>query len=282
MSVGAYGGPFEPFFLPAARGQRFCIYHPPARGSTPRGGVVYLHPFAEEMNKSRRTAALQSRLLAARGFAVLQIDLFGCGDSSGEFGEARWELWKQDAALAAEWLTRRVDNTIYLWGLRVGALLALDYAAAAKRSFAGFVLWQPVVSGEQFLTQFLRLRVASEMISAGAAKTSTQELRNELNTGAVVEIAGYDLAPELAHAIEHLKLAELAPLTAPAYWLEVVPEAGRPLPPASRRVADAWTAGGVALTVRTVVGETFWNTLEIVDCPLLIEETTRVFLNGQR
>jgi exosortase A-associated hydrolase 2 len=94
VSAGASGAPFEPFFVAAARGERFCIFHPAAAAL--RGAIVYLHPFAEEMNKSRRMAALQSRLFAARGFAVLQIDLFGCGDSSGDFGEARWDIWKQD------------------------------------------------------------------------------------------------------------------------------------------------------------------------------------------
>ena len=152
MSAGAHGGTFEPFFLPAgASGERFCIYHPAA--GAPRGGIVYLHPFAEEMNKSRRMAALQSRMLAARGFAVLQIDLYGCGDSSGDFGDARWEFWKADAALAVEWLKQRAGGSIYLWGLRLGALLALDFAAGEPAGCAGFLLWQPVVNGQ--LTAFV-------------------------------------------------------------------------------------------------------------------------------
>ena len=70
------------FFLPDARGgQRFCIHHA-AQGPVRRGQVVYVHPFTEEMNKSRRMAALQSRALAGAGFSVLQIDLAGCGDLS--------------------------------------------------------------------------------------------------------------------------------------------------------------------------------------------------------
>ncbi len=69
-----------------------------------RGAVVYVHPFAEEMNKSRRMAALQSRALAAAGFAVLQIDLLGCGDSSGDFGDASWDEWIDDVLLAVRWL----------------------------------------------------------------------------------------------------------------------------------------------------------------------------------
>lgn len=274
MSASSHGAPFEPFFLPAPRGERFCIFHPAA--GTPRGAIVYLHPFADEMNKSRRMAALQSRLFAARGYAVLQIDLFGCGDSSGELRDARWETWKQDIALGIEWLQRRVAAPVQLWGLRLGALLALDFAAEPGPSPAGFVVWQPVVSGEQFVTQFLRLRVASEMISTGAAKTGTNDLRNDLDAGTVLEIAGYDLAPELVRAIDRLRLSELAPRGAPVHWFEVVAEAGRPLSPASRRVADAWIERGAGIAVHAVAGEPFWNTIEIAECRELLAQTTRV------
>ncbi len=74
----------EAFFLPVANAQhsqRFCLFHP-AQGRASGAPLLYLHPFAEEMNKSRRMAALQSRALAEHGYAVLQIDLLGCGDSS--------------------------------------------------------------------------------------------------------------------------------------------------------------------------------------------------------
>ena len=80
--------PFEAFFLAADNGragQRLCIHHPPRRGEPARGAVLHLHAFAEEMNKSRRMVALQARALAEAGFAVLQIDLHGCGDSGGDF-----------------------------------------------------------------------------------------------------------------------------------------------------------------------------------------------------
>ena len=41
--------------------------------ATPRGAVVYVHPFAEELNKSRRMAALQARAMAAAGYAVVSL-----------------------------------------------------------------------------------------------------------------------------------------------------------------------------------------------------------------
>ena len=88
----------EAFFLSVdggRLGQRFCLFHP-AQGGVPKGCVLNIHPFAEEMNKSRRMAALQARALAKAGYAVLQIDLFGCGDSSGDFGDASWQDWVGD------------------------------------------------------------------------------------------------------------------------------------------------------------------------------------------
>lgn len=278
--MSGHTGPFEPFFLPAISGERFCVFHPAAGAS--RGSLVYVHPFAEEMNKSRRMAALQSRMLAAHGYAVLQIDLFGCGDSSGDFGDANWETWLQDVALGVRWLKQRVGGSVTLWGLRLGALLALDAARLCDPAPAGFVLWQPIVSGEQFLTQFLRLRVASGMIADGVARTGTQGMRKEIHAGTVLEIAGYDLAPGLAIAIDGLKLAALAPHGVPVHWFEVVAEASRSLSPASRRVADEWIARGVEVSVNTVFGEPFWNTVEITECPALLSDTTRVAAQAPR
>jgi exosortase A-associated hydrolase 2 len=173
--------PFEPFFLPASSGERFCIHYPGM--GVPRGGVVYVHPFAEEMNKSRRMAALQARSLAAAGYAVLQIDLYGCGDSHGDFLDANWETWCNDVALAASWLSQRTSGGLTLWGLRLGALLALDAARLCDPQPNAFVLWQPALTGDALLTQFLRLRLASDMLSGSGAATGAQEMRAQLAAG---------------------------------------------------------------------------------------------------
>ena len=92
----------QPFFLAGAAGPLFCLQLAPAPGMTPRGALLYLPPFAEEANRSRRMAVLQARRLAARGWPVLLLDPFGTGDSAGAFHEARWELWLDDAARAAD------------------------------------------------------------------------------------------------------------------------------------------------------------------------------------
>ena len=196
--------------------------------------MLYVHPFAEEMNRSRRMAALQARELAALGYGVLQIDLLGCGDSSGDFGDARWDLWKQDLASAAAWLGQRLEQPVTLWGLRLGALLALDYARSATHPVAGMLLWQPVLSGPAFLTQFLRLRVASAMLNNTSERGGTSALRAASQAGDVLEIGGYALAPAMAAAIDALESVEAMPPAAPVHWVEAVGSADSPLSPGAR------------------------------------------------
>jgi len=260
------------FFLPAELGKRFCIYHRPADGGTGRG-FVYAHPFCEEMNKARRMAALQSRRLAAAGYAVLQIDLFGCGDSSGDFADARWEIWKQDLKIAIGWLKSRLDKPLGLWGLRLGGTLAADVARDPSISIEQLLLWQPVSTGERFLTQFLRLRLAAEMLAEGTAQTSSRELRATLARGLPLDIAGYDLHPRLAAEIDALSLADLVPAVKRVHYLEVTatPEPG--LSPDSQRALQAWRSKGLDVRAAAVGGEPFWSTIEVTECEALLAAT---------
>ncbi len=264
--------PAEVFFLAGPRGERFCLYHAPHGACC--GALVYMHPFAEEMNKSRRVAAQAARALAATGYAVLQIDLYGCGDSAGEFGDARWEHWKDDLAAACHWLAQRTGRAPGLWGLRLGALLALDYARSASVPVAQLLLWQPVLHGATFLTQFLRLRVASAMLDhdAAAGAAGTKELRAALQAGETLEVAGYLLAPALAADIDALDALQLAP-PCPVHWIEVVASDERALAPAALRVAAEWERQGRAPTMNKAVAPQFWTTQEIAQAPALVELT---------
>lgn len=272
-----------PFFLKAGAGQRFCLHHPPHPDVQHRGSLIYVHPFAEELNKSRRMAALQARALAAAGVAVLQIDLSGCGDSSGDFSDATWVDWKSDLALAWEWLAARNAGPIGLWGLRLGALLALEFAKEATHAVDRLVLWQPVINGEMFLTQFLRMRMASEMLRGlDVQPMGTREMRDALAAGETLEIAGYELSPALAASIDRLKLSELGVKNVPIHWLEILTEASAQLPPAAARIADGWKEQGVELHTHLLVGDKFWMSQEITDCPALLSATTSTLVEEQR
>jgi uncharacterized protein len=256
----------ESFFLPAPGGERYCIHHPPAAAL--RGTLLYLHPFAEEMNKSRRMAAEAARAFAAKGWAVLQIDLHGCGDSSGDFGDASWQAWQDDALLAAQWLRDRYGRFDLLWGLRLGALLA--GAIAPRLDAADLLLWQPVLSGSQQLAQFLRLRTAGEMLDPGAPRESGKTLKEKLRQGETIEIAGYDLPPRLALPLDEaaLKIPAQARKT---FYFELVHDHDAGLTPAAKQFVEQSRAAGCDVSAQRVTGPPFWQTVEITEVPALIE-----------
>jgi exosortase A-associated hydrolase 2 len=262
----------EPFFLAVGGGplgQRFAIHHRPGGRATPRALVLQVHPFAEEMNKSRRMLALQSRALAAQGCAVLQIDLLGCGDSAGDFGDATWAAWVEDLVAACGWLRQRHgrEAPLVLWGLRAGCLLAAE-AAERLDEPCDLLFWQPANSGKALLQQFLRLKVAGEILG-GQARGVTEQLRAELASGQPVEVAGYRLHPALCSGLE---AAALHPPSRPGRveWIELSAREGASPGPAAVASAARWRDAGWQLHLQTVQGPPFWQTTEVEDAPGLL------------
>jgi uncharacterized protein len=262
----------EAFFLPMTqpdRGQRFCLFYPPL-GPVTLGAVVYVHPFADEMNKSRRMAALQARALCEAGYAVLQIDLLGCGDSSGDFGDASWQDWVADVVEASRWLQARTDAPLWLWGLRCGCLVAVE-AARELAHPCHFLFWQAPGNGRGLLQQFLRVKAAANLMEGeGRSKGVMDSLRQQLAAGSAVDVAGYSLSPGLAAGLD---AATLQPPTqcggARIEWLEL--SAGASASPASERALALWRDARFAVATRIVSGPAFWKTSEIEEVPALVE-----------
>ncbi|HEX9626887.1 MAG TPA: hydrolase 2, exosortase A system-associated [Acidiferrobacterales bacterium] len=275
MTAGYSAAAPEAFFLDGEAGQLFALYHPPQAVSATRGAVLLVPPFAEEMNKARPVYATLARALAARGFAVLHVDLYGTGDSAGDFEDARWDLWCRDLARGARWLHERHATAVTLIGLRLGALLALTVAGTQRMVVRHLVLWQPVLDGEKFMTQFLRLRLAAGLgLAAAAGKETTDMLRQTLAAGRIIEVAGYGLSAELVFAVDAQRIETLVEEGFPPIdWIELTPQRDRPLPPASRRIADAWRARGLTLRTHCVAGQPFWILPEAVPVPELIALT---------
>lgn len=263
----------EAFFLETALGTRFCVHHrPPLERKV---GIVFVPPFAEELNKSRHVVSQAARRMASVGAGVLILDLHGTGDSSGDFGDARLEQWRQDMLLATRWMRTAGYSHVWLWGLRFGALLAMDVARAAELKIDRFVLWQPVIRGDVVVTQFLRLRAANALVTGRDNGESVSQLRQALKSGVAIEIAGYELAPPMADALDAIRLDRSTPI-APVSWFEVVAQADRPLSPASSDLVREWRELGVQVDVRLVTAEPFWvttNSVELTQCPSLVDAT---------
>lgn len=271
----------QAFFLDTPRGALFCLATWPA--TPPRGGLLQVPPFAEEMNKARRMTALAAQHFAAQGWLVLQVDLMGTGDSGGDFADATWIGWQEDVGQAGQWLETQLaagESALprvprVLWGLRTGALLA---AACSARPGTGWqhwplLLWQPVLSGSQFLTQFLRLKMANEMLAEGDGRQVMKDLKAALAAGQSVEVAGYGLHPELASGLAAATL-DFNP-GQPVHVFEL-PGAERSEPtPALALAHQRWLEAGVVCQVETVAGAAFWSTQEIAEVPALIAASAR-------
>jgi exosortase A-associated hydrolase 2 len=263
----------EAFFLPVGTGRRFCLLHGVEPGVPVRGAIVYIHPFAEEMNKTRRMAALQARALALAGYSVLQIDLAGCGDSSGDFCDASWTDWIDDALAACAWLRQRSAAPLWLWGLRAGCLAAAE-ASWRCGAVRGLLFWQPVLSGRRHLRQFLRIKAAGEMLSGeeGGEGGIVERLRADLARGEPVEVAGYALGGGLARGLESAEL-KLPDRALRIEWLEIAATRDGGLSPATAAQLEEWRARGHAVHGAAVRGPSFWRTAEIAECPELLAAT---------
>lgn len=257
-------------FVPGDSGPRFRLVSEPADGAL-RGTVVFVHAFAEEMNKSRRMAARMARLLAGDGWRVVQRDLFGCGDSAGDFGDATWAHWQHD--LDDE--LARLDDGLpaWLWCQRAGTLLAPS--ALARRASLNLLLWQPVVSGAQHLQQFLRLHAGARIVGS-AADGSAPSPRQTLRDGASVEVGGYRLHPELAAGMEQASFDLPASWPGRVVWLEVSGDDVPALSPQGVRTVDALRARGIRVAAEAVGGPPFWQTQEIEECDALLDRSLAV------
>ncbi len=186
----------EAFFLARDQHSLFCVLFSPPQGQPTVGAVLHVPAFAEEMNKSRRAVASAARAMAEQGRQVLVFDLHGTGDSSDDFGDATWSGWLDDVCAAAAWLRERARMKPVLWGLRTGCLLINEVLDRVDCS--SLIYWQPTLSGEASLTQFLRLRTVGAVGNTERPKETTKALLEALQSGSSLEIAGYVLAPTLA------------------------------------------------------------------------------------
>jgi exosortase A-associated hydrolase 2 len=261
----------HPAFVNVNNRRLFTLEIAPAGPS--KGTVLYLPPYAEEMNRCRCHVAESARALAAAGQRCLILDHHGTGESDGGSTEADWENWKADAIAVAQGLVKRDRLPLTLWGMRTGALLATEVAHAGVVDVDRLLLWQPVLDGKNFLTQYLRLRIASQMVH-GSDRETTAMIMQRLAVGEDIEVAGYPLAQRLAAGLSSRRLIDFATLkTRRIDWVEIVAQANQNLPPGSQRAADALTAAGANLRVTPVAAPQIWQLAGEHPAPQLIRTT---------
>jgi alpha-beta hydrolase superfamily lysophospholipase len=137
----------RPLFI--AHNKRYLfVWHHPALVTARRGVAVVLCPASgSEYVHAYRAWRKLAEQLAGIGFDVLRFEYEGTGDSAGDPEESvQPDAWLRNIErLVDEARTITSSGEVVLIGLRIGALLALQAAAAS--GVTSLVLWSPFRSG---------------------------------------------------------------------------------------------------------------------------------------
>lgn len=263
-----------PHFYSSSSGELFYLH---VRAHADSGkALLVIPPFAEEMNKSRKMMALLLNRAAEQGREGFLFDLFGTGDSEGEFADAGWQKWLDNLGDMLVRLKQTYQVTdIAVVAIRTGALLLNDYLNqlndADDIGITSIHYWNPVFNSSQFVSQFLRLKLAADMMQEGAEKLTAKQLRAQLAEQGQLEVAGYTLNESLIAGLEQANIALPPSLQQTDTGFYELNALGKLTP-------------GLQKYIPTVMGEgdylswahnapQFWSTQEISLCEALLQQT---------
>jgi pimeloyl-ACP methyl ester carboxylesterase len=141
------------YFGPSER-QLFGAFHPADAGqSGEQRAVLLAYPWLAEYNMAHWAFRKLAGMLAQAGCSVLRFDYSGTGDSSGETADVRCEAqWPTDIGVATqELIDQSGAREVSVVGFGMGATLALK--ASAEHPYRDLVLWDPVISGSEYLQE---------------------------------------------------------------------------------------------------------------------------------
>lgn len=246
----------ETFFL-RHDGERILAFLHRPDGSR-KGGVVLCAPLAEEKLWSHRVFVSFARELAKLGYAVLRFDHRGEGDSDRTFEASDLTTRVEDTTAAIEELKRRATGLqqVTLVGLRLGASVAA-LAAAERDDVERLVLWDPVVSGADYMQSVLRTNLMAQMAQRKVAE-SRESLVERLQRGETINIEGYELSDRLFHEVSAFQLGST--IADSRASIQVVAISPRVAP--ARAELSALAAERPNVTTVSVVEELFWREIK--------------------
>jgi len=253
-------------FIASEQGQLFITQFGDITGDS---AILCLPSITEEMNLARAVVAKQAQCFADENLPCFVLDYYGTGDSEGEFEQANTDIWLENIIAAGEFIQQQGVSNIILWGVRFGALLMLNHQKTLHQQLpiTQQILWQPVINGKLFSSQFLRIKQAKNMMSNSAEKTNWREYVLQGND---TEVAGYLLTKSMLQAIESLKISqEFQPLSS-LHWFELSVKEPTPL---TKRLSASWDE--TLVSMHCFDCPRFWQVPEIFALPELEQLTLR-------
>ena len=195
-----------PIFFDRKQDRLFGVLHRPEQEGN-GNAFVFCHPFAEEKLWAHRVFVNFARELARRGYAVLRFDYRGYGDSDGDFTNYTLANHGEDIERATFFLHEQVNGIqkTGLLGLRLGASLA--WLSAERCGINGpLILWDPVLNGEDYVLEFLRSNLTTQLAIYGEIREDREQLVEKLRRGELVNVEGYELGRDVYQELAALRL----------------------------------------------------------------------------
>ncbi|MFO0668246.1 MAG: alpha/beta fold hydrolase [Polyangiaceae bacterium] len=170
VTAPAEAVPARPVWFGDEGAALFGWFHP-AAGDTPADAVVVMcSPFGYDALSTYFAHKKLAEHIALGGVATFRFDYYGTGDSAGDDeGPNRVETWLGDIGRAVE-EAKRVSGAskVFLFGVRLGAVLATTYAQRAP--VEGLIALGPSRSGAVFVREMLALnKMRAAMPNDGAS-----------------------------------------------------------------------------------------------------------------
>jgi alpha/beta superfamily hydrolase len=184
------------FFLNRDGRRLFSVLH----AADPTGAdlaVVFCAPLFEEKLWSHRVLVNCARFLASRGISSLRFDYFGDGESEGRFEQASVASRIADVNDAVAQCRHLTGATkIYVLGLCYGATIGTS-AALANQGIAGAIAWSPVMDGERYAGDLLRIHLTAQMVLHRKIVHDREALVRQIMSDQSVNIEGYEIGKTL-------------------------------------------------------------------------------------
>ena len=231
----------------------FCVLGRPAGEA--HTGVVFCPPFGDEMVCTYARFARWAKELAEEGFAVLRYHPFGTGESDGTSGQFTPRGAAEDSGTAVRWLRENLKvERVGLFGLRFGASVAVQAAAAARLDFV--VVWSPIINLQQYFRELLRLRLTKELVHqrADRVNVTVKDMMDELDAGRSIDLLGYELSPEFYRQMIASTSWPEQPPAPKVLWVARPAEGSRATP-----VVERWRSQGSQVDIELLPEPVFWE-----------------------
>jgi pimeloyl-ACP methyl ester carboxylesterase len=196
----------NPFYFGSPERRLLGIYEA-ARQSKASRAVVLCHPWGAEYIHAYRAMRQLAKMLTSNGFHTLRFDYFGTGDSAGDTTAYDLGGWETDIQAAIDELKETTGTKrVSLVGLRLGATLAANVAMRAGAEINSLALWDPVVSGPEYLAEIHNAASGRRFFlpRLAVARPADQDGGHE--------IMGFSLPESVAAEIRRIDLVAQAPV----------------------------------------------------------------------